>query len=94
MDTKETNELLDAVGSLTFELKQKSDDGVIDLGDVIGLSDNLKDVVKEAKDADIMKDELSDLDPEETKVIFNKLVDIVWKDIVGIVKNKPKFKLL
>ncbi len=94
MDTKETNEVLDAIRGLTSELKKKSDDGVIDLGEIIGLSDNTKEIIQEVKDIEIIKKEFADIDPEESKVIYSKLVDIVWVDILGIIKNKPKFKLL
>jgi ABC-type transporter Mla subunit MlaD len=93
MDTKETNELLDAVGGLTSELKAKSDDGDITLGEIIGLADNAKDIIDEAKDAETIKAELADLDPDEAKIITGKLIDIVWKDIIGTIQNKPKFKL-
>ena len=94
MDIKETNELLDAILGFSSELKTKSDDGVIDLGEVVGLSDNVKDIIDEAKDAEIIKAEMLDLDPEETKIITGKLIDIALRDIVGIIKNKPKFKLI
>lgn len=94
MDIKETNELLDAVGGFTSELKTKSDDGDITLGEIVGLSDNTQEIVREAKDADLIKAELADLDPDESKVIYDKMVDIIWKDIIGTIKNKPKFKLL
>ena len=89
---KETEELLSAVRGLTSELKEKSDDGVINLGEVIGLADNVKLIIDESKDFDAIKAELSKLGIEEIKNINIKLIDIVG-DIVGIVKNKPKFKL-
>ena len=92
MDMKETMELSGAVKAFTNELKEKSEDHKLSIGELVGLTDNVAEVASEAKDHAIIRQELKDLDREESKAFTDDLIDIFW-DVVETIQNKPSFSL-
>lgn len=77
MDTKNTTEVLEVIGTLALAIKEAREDGVIDYWDAPKFLKLLPAIHKASEDINLIVQEVKELDLQESQELTEKLFQVI-----------------